>query len=214
MDLQNIPNYTINVCLLGDSGIGKSSLTTRLDTNKFDYNLATTIGVDFLAKIFTAHTTRGDINIKWHIYDTAGQETFRSLVKTYYRNATIYLLGFDLTCPESFKSLEFWLGQIYANNQNYFKIYLFGNKNDKHQNIRVTDNYVADIIEKYNLTYFKISVLKNTNITNMVKVINQDIGEYLIDVNVSEVEKKLKNIKIHSNKKINLSEINYNNKCC
>lgn len=214
MNLQNIPNYTINVCLLGDSGIGKSSLTKRLDTNKFDYNLETTIGVDFLAKIFTAHTSRGDINIKWHIYDTAGQETFRSLVKTYYRNATIYLLGFDLTRPDSFKSLEFWLDQINMNNQNYYKIYLFGNKNDKHQNIRVPDSYVADIIKKYDLTYFKISVLKNNNISNMVNLINQDIGEYLIDFNISEIEKKQKNIKIHSYKKINLSEINHNNKCC
>ena len=185
MNLQNIPNYTINVCLLGDSGIGKSSLTKRLDTNEFDHNLATTIWVDFLAKIFTASTTQGDINIKWHIYDTAGQETFYSLVKTYYRNATIYLLGFDLTCIQSFKSIEYWLNQININNQNYYKIYLFGNKNDKHKNIKVPDSYVNDIIEKYELTYFKISVLKNTNISNMINSINQDICEYLIDFNIS-----------------------------
>lgn len=209
-------NYTINVCLLGDSGIGKSSLSHRIDKNEFHYNLASTIGVDFLTKIFPVDYRNKTVNVKWNIYDTAGQEIYNSLVSNYYRNATIFLLGFDLTNLKSFKNLDYWMEQIKKFNNNYYKVYLFGNKIDLINRIQISDSYVADIIEKYNIDYYKISVFKNIGVEKMVSLINHDIVRFLTDDNIDDTIKEQKHIKINNydSSKLNLNSINYDNKCC
>lgn len=217
MSYQNsLYNFTINVCLLGDSSIGKSSLCSRLDKDKFYFDLTTTIGVDFLSKIYPVETKLGIINIKWNIYDTAGQEQYNSIVSSYYRNATIFLLGFDLTNLTSFRNLEKWIKQINHFNNNYYRIYLFGNKLDLTKKIQISDAYVIDFKEMYNIEYFQISVKKNINVTKMINYINDDIVKYLLDNKISDDEKIKKNIKINNypQSKINLKPINYDSKCC
>lgn len=209
-------NYTINVCLLGNSGIGKSSLCNRIDKNEFHYNLASTIGVDFLTKIFPIEYENNTFYIKWNIYDTAGQEMYNALVSNYYRNATIFLLGFDLTDNNSYKNIDYWMEQIKKFNNNYYKVYLFGNKMDLIDKIQICDSYVADVVEKYNIDYFKISVLKNIGVGKMVSLINNDIIRFLTNSNIDDSEKIQKHIKINNydGSKLNLNPINYDNKCC
>ena len=210
-------DYTINVCLLGNSGVGKSSLVMQLLNNyPLNYNsITTTIGVDYFTKIFKVNKKV----IKWNIYDTAGMEKFNSIVSTYFRIGTIFLLGFDLTNLESFIELEKWIKLINSNSQNYYKIYLFGNKCDLKKNIKISNEHIDDFCSKYNLKYFNISIKKRNNIDEMVEFINNDIANYILDKDISYEIKKNKKVKFHdynTNSNFRLFNLNLNNngKCC
>ena len=204
--------YKVKVCLLGDSYVGKTSLCTRLKYNFFEYVCNTTIGVDFMSKDFDVITSKEPIKILWYLYDTAGQELYQSIVKSYYRDATVFLLGFDLTDIKSFQNLKNWLKEINLNNYIYYKIYLFGNKLDLTDKLCVSTTMVKELIEKYKIDYFEISVKKNHGIANMLRHINQDLGEYIVDNDIDTLQDK--NIKLLINNKINLKSSNYENKCC
>lgn len=96
------------IVVIGDGGIGKTSLITRFAEKSFAASYVATIGVDFRSKIIN---TNGK-NLKLQIWDTAGQERFRNITQAYYRGAAGLLLGFSLTSQLSFESLEKWVQQI------------------------------------------------------------------------------------------------------
>ncbi|KAG5495156.1 hypothetical protein JKF63_02210 [Porcisia hertigi] len=102
---------TIKVLLIGDSGVGKSSLLLSFTSGTFDENQSTTIGVDFKAKrvnVIDAHTgDRTAVNLQ--LWDTAGQERFRTLTSSYYRGAHAVVLVYDVNEPQSFHGLMKWL---------------------------------------------------------------------------------------------------------
>lgn len=204
--------YKVKICLLGDSYIGKTSFCTRLKYDLFEYISINTVGVDFMSKDFDVITSKESIKILWYLYDTAGQELYQSIVQSYYRDATVFLLGFDLTDIKSFKNLEKWLKEISHYNHSYYKIYLFGNKLDLTDKIKVSVNMVKELIEKYKIDYFEISVKNNNGIKNMLRHINQDLGEYIIETDNDILEEN--NIKLLNHKKINLKPVNYDYKCC
>ena len=92
-DYQLKHNYLFRICLLGDAGVGKTSLLTRFCDNSFKENYNNTIGVDF--RLVTLQYR--DIISKVHIWDTAGQERFRSLALNYLNNSHAFIFVYDLT---------------------------------------------------------------------------------------------------------------------
>ena len=96
------------VLLLGDSGVGKSSIIQRLDKNKFSDRFLTTIGIDYIKKNFIID----DQKVILQIWDTAGQERFHTITKTYYKGAHGVALVFDLTQEDSFKNINFWIDSV------------------------------------------------------------------------------------------------------
>jgi len=118
-------DYVFKCIIVGNSGVGKSSLLLQYTENKFIFDHEMTIGVEFGSRTI-------DINgkkIKLQIWDTAGQETFRSITRSYYRESSSVLLVYDVTNSTSFVSLGKWLNDIngIANNPH---IILIGNKAD------------------------------------------------------------------------------------
>lgn len=106
--LQPEPDYTFKILLVGDSGVGKSSLLLRFATGGFE-ELVPTIGVDFKAKV----VHQGGKTVKLTIWDTAGQERFRTLTSSYYRGAQGIILVYDVTRAETFDSLaDIWLREV------------------------------------------------------------------------------------------------------
>jgi Ras-related protein Rab-18 len=98
------------ILLVGDSGVGKSSLLLRFATGDFE-ELSPTIGVDFKSKVVDA----GGKRVKLTIWDTAGQERFRTLTSSYYRGAQGVVLVYDVTRRETFDALaEVWLKEVEA----------------------------------------------------------------------------------------------------
>uniref|UniRef100_A0A7S0LEA0 Uncharacterized protein n=1 Tax=Coccolithus braarudii TaxID=221442 RepID=A0A7S0LEA0_9EUKA len=119
-------DFLIKLLLIGDSGVGKSSILARFADDSFSQGFIATIGIDFKIRTITLD----DKKIKLQIWDTAGQERFRTISSTYYRGAHGIIVVYDITNQESFTNVKRWLTEIdkYAR-ENVNKL-LVGNKVD------------------------------------------------------------------------------------
>jgi len=119
---------TFKILIIGDSGCGKSSLMMRFVDGMFDPDISATIGVDFKVKTMCVEGN----NVKLAIWDTAGQEKFRTLTPSYYRGAHGVILVYDTSAKSSFLNLDGWRQEIdtYVTKQNAVRM-LVGNKIDK-----------------------------------------------------------------------------------
>ncbi|KAF5895146.1 ras-related protein Rab-37-like [Clarias magur] len=119
---QDLTHKTI---LVGDSGVGKTSLLVQFDQGKFiPGSFSATVGIGFTNKVVTV----GDVKVKLQIWDTAGQERFRSVTHAYYRDAHALLLLYDITNKSSFDNIRAWLTEIHEYAQSDAVIMLLGNK--------------------------------------------------------------------------------------
>jgi small GTP-binding protein len=121
------------VVLLGNSGVGKSNLLSRLNTNEFSEEFLSTIGVEFLTKILEVD----GVKVKAQIWDTAGQERYNSMMATYYRNAKGAIIVYDITNPKSFEAAERWRTEIAQQADPGLVIMLAGNQCDLEARRRV-----------------------------------------------------------------------------
>ena len=120
--------YEIKVVLLGDQAVGKSSLVHRFCYNKFEDRYNITIGGAYLQQ--EATLKNGD-KLKLHIWDTGGQEKFRSMANLYYKDAVAAILVYDVSNPDSLESLNYWIKELKENVDNdKFIISIAGNKCD------------------------------------------------------------------------------------
>ncbi|CAI5673902.1 ras-related protein Rab-18 [Oreochromis niloticus] len=119
---------TLKILIIGESGVGKSSLLLRFTEDTFDPEQSATIGVDFKVKTISVDGNKA----KLAIWDTAGQERFRTLTPSYYRGAQGVILVYDVTRRETFTKLDNWLSELetYCTRNDLVKM-LVGNKIDK-----------------------------------------------------------------------------------
>ncbi|KAF6720380.1 Ras-related protein Rab-18-B [Oryzias melastigma] len=119
---------TLKLLIIGESGVGKSSLLLRFTEDTFDPEQSATIGVDFKVKTLAIEGNKA----KLAIWDTAGQERFRTLTPSYYRGAQGVILVYDVSRRDSFTKLENWLNELetYTTRNDIVKM-LVGNKIDK-----------------------------------------------------------------------------------
>ena len=123
-------DHLFKVLLIGDAGVGKSSILLRFTDDTFNEHLEATIGVDFKVKMLEVAGKRTKITI----WDTAGQERFRTLTSSYYRGAQGIVLVYDVTRRDTFDNLEPWLQEVElycpSGGKDVVKL-LVGNKKDK-----------------------------------------------------------------------------------
>ena len=115
------------VVLIGESGVGKTSIISRYISNTFCSVLTSTPGASFTTK--TVYLPEFKQSIKYEIWDTAGQEKYRALAKVFYKNAAVCILVYDITRKKSFEELKnYWINEIKANSfPNLSKIFIFLN---------------------------------------------------------------------------------------
>ena len=102
------------VVLIGESGVGKTSIISRYIQNQFSAVLMSTTGASFATK--TIYLEEQKQSIKFEIWDTAGQERYRALAKVFYKNAAACILVYDITRRTSFKELKnYWIKEIKEN---------------------------------------------------------------------------------------------------
>ncbi len=132
--------------LLGDSGVGKTSLFKKLFTGKFDPRIISTIGVDKRSLNISINTDEGEKDVDISLFDTAGQERFRSISISYFRESSGFFVMYDITSDESFQNVQQWLNDIKNNLGNISKylIILLGNKLD----IALEDSTKREVNEK------------------------------------------------------------------
>ncbi|KAG0441603.1 Ras-related protein Rab-1 [Dictyocoela muelleri] len=154
-------DYLFKLVLIGDSGVGKTSLLSRYTDNIFLSNYISTIGVDFKIKTINID----DKIIKLQIWDTAGQERFRTITSGYYRGSHAILIVFDYENRESLENITIWVNEIKKHTDNSL-IVVLGNKVDG--NISVSDERVNQVLVENNINYFyKVSAKENIGIDDV-----------------------------------------------
>jgi small GTP-binding protein len=101
--------YEIKICLLGDVSVGKTSIASRFCKNSFNENYINTIGGAYQQQNIVLNN---GAKIKLHIWDTSGQDRFRSMTNLYYRDAQVAILTYDVTNDQSLESLNYWLKEL------------------------------------------------------------------------------------------------------
>lgn len=144
----------LKILIIGESGVGKSSLLLRFTDDQFDPELAATIGVDFKVKVMDQQGNK----VKLAIWDTAGQERFRTLTPSYYRGAQGAILVYDVSSRESFTKVEYWLNELetYSTNHDLIKM-LVGNKCDKEGERMVSKEEGQKCARKYQMMFIEAS---------------------------------------------------------
>ena len=160
--------YTYKVVLLGDTAVGKSSISLRFIRKQFFEFQEPTIGAAFLAKMLEFE----NYTVKFEIWDTAGQERYNALAPMYYRGAKAALVVYDVSIPETFNRAKSWIDELQTNVNNIF-IILVGNKCDLNNvvNQKDLDEYVQD----NNIIHFLCSAKEDINITNIFNTIAKEL---------------------------------------
>lgn len=169
-------DYSFKVLLIGDSGVGKSSLLLSFisNANSLD-DLSPTIGVDFKIK----HFTIGDKRLKLTIWDTAGQERFGTVICSYYRGAHGIVLVYDVTRRETFTNLVgTWAKEVglYSTNQDCIKI-LVGNKVDKESERAVSKEEGMALAQEHRCLFLECSAKTRENVQQCFKDLSLKILE-------------------------------------
>ncbi|KAI0494388.1 hypothetical protein KFK09_024522 [Dendrobium nobile] len=154
-------DYLFKLLLIGDSGVGKSSLLLSFTSNTFD-DLSPTIGVDFKVKMVTI----GGKKLKLALWDTAGQERFRTLTNAYYRGAHGIIMVYDVTRRDTFTNLsDIWAKEIelYSTNQDCIKM-VVGNKVDKLNARAVTKKEGIDFARECGCLFLECSAKTQSNV--------------------------------------------------
>lgn len=159
------------VVVLGSTGVGKSSVLSRYTENKFDDSFCSTIGVDLKIKTVRIHNKV----VKLQIWDTAGQERFQSITTSYYRGASAVLCVYDITCNQSFESLNSLLSELYSFNNCQPILYLLANKCDISERREVTEQTGIYYAKKLNAGFFECSAKTNLNVHLTFQTIAEDL---------------------------------------
>ena len=152
--------YIFKLILIGNSGVGKSCILQRYMKHTFEESYKCTIGVDFLMKSIVINGQ----TVKLQLWDTAGQEKYKSMVSSYYRGANVALIVFDITNHQSFDSLPMWIENFYKNGPEQKNIILIGNKKDLADLRQVTQQEAEAFSETNNMMYFETSAKEGDNI--------------------------------------------------
>jgi len=166
---------TFKILLLGNQEVGKTSFIIRFTEDKFNESPLSTIGVDIKSK----EIKRKDKNILLKIFDTAGEERFRSISKNYFASADGVLLLYDISKEESFKSIKEWIDSIKENvNLSEIGLIIVGNKCELPEEEKVINNLMVKDLEKnLNVKIIEASAKSNINVTDSFMLIVDKILE-------------------------------------
>ena len=149
---EEYPQYDISfkIIVIGDSNVGKSCLTTQAVRNKFIDFYQTTVGFEFL----TFNLRMNSRVVKLQVWDTCGQEVYKSLISNFYRNSSLALIVYAINNRDSFEHAEIWLSELKNQSNPNIKIFLVGNKCDLENNRVVSKEEGIKFKEEKNLDKF------------------------------------------------------------
>ena len=149
-------DLSFKLIVIGDSGVGKSCLTNNAVKNIFDETYNATVGFEF----FTFNVKINDKVVKLQIWDTCGQELYRSLITNFYRNSSLAIMVYAINSKESFSNIEMWLRELRTHSNPDAKVFLIGNKIDLEKERQVTKKEGEDFCKENNINCFMESSAK------------------------------------------------------
>ena len=144
-------DYSYKIVIIGDAGVGKSCLLNRAAKEKFTSDYCPTLGFEFLA--FSTNIENKIIRLQ--IWDTCGQEVYRSLITNFYRNASLAFMVYAINSKESFLNINKWLKEVKINSNPDIKIILIGNKSDLDNERQVSYEEAKKFKEENQISYFE-----------------------------------------------------------
>ncbi len=162
------------IIMIGDAGVGKTCLAERFVNSTIPSNVMPTVGHEFFQKIITL---KNGSEVVVQIWDTAGQEKYRSMTMSHYKGAHAAVLVFDLTKEGSFKSTLTWLSEFQTNAPTNAKVCLVGNKLDLIEvepSMRCMDKRAGqNMAEIHKIHYFETSAAVDKNVTEAFNTLIQ-----------------------------------------
>ena len=141
---------SFKLIIIGDSGVGKSCLALRATKDSFEKLYSATIGFEFMTFFIRVDGKA----IKLQIWDTCGQEVYRSLISSFYNNSALAIIVYSIDNDESFNHLEFWLNELRNKGNPDINIFLIGNKVDLEDNRKVTKEEAKDFVDNNKIKLF------------------------------------------------------------
>ena len=154
-------DYLYKIVLIGDPSVGKSNICLRYMSDDFKKETRATIGVEFQSKHIK---TEDNKTIRAQIWDTAGEEKYKSVTSAYFRGAVGALLIYDITCKKSFENVSDWLNRLMESTSADLIVMLVGNKSDLKEKREVSTAEGTDFAMKNGLAFIETSALQGTNV--------------------------------------------------
>eukprot|EP00924_Labyrinthula_sp_SR-Ha-C_P003178 augustus_masked-scaffold_15-processed-gene-1.50-mRNA-1 protein AED:0.07 eAED:0.07 QI:0/-1/0/1/-1/1/1/0/288 len=154
------PLAKYKLVFLGDLGVGKTSIITRFMFDSFESSYVATIGIDFLSK--TLHLD--DKTIRLQLWDSAGQERFRSLIPSYIRDSSVAVVVYDVTNRDSFLNAKQWIDDARAEGSESIIIMLVGNKTDRNDARKVSVQEGEELSKELGVLFIETSAKQGYNV--------------------------------------------------
>ena len=193
----------LKLLIIGDSGVGKTSILLKYVDNFFTDQHIATIGVEYKTKVIT----KGKYKIQ--IWDTAGQERYRSITSAYYKGAKGALIVYDITRKNTFDNIDKWISDLKLNGDKNICILIVGNKSDLNEQREVDEELGKKKAEMFKTAFMETSALNGENISKAFEEVIEQI--YQLNKNAFE-----ENAKKDIDRGVNLNENKDDNKkkCC
>jgi len=210
----------IKIVLIGESGVGKTSIISRFIDNEFDSSSQPSLTGSFFRKnlIF-----KDGEKLTFNIWDTAGQEKYRAITKMFYKNAKVAILVYDISQQHTYDELtKYWLNSVKENTNSGIVLVLVANKSDLAEQEEVNENDARKFAEENKIGFFSVSAKKNFRIEELFTHIAEKItgrndfrflGQ-LEDINEPQKEEEKKTIGKSTSVKLKASNINKKKKKC
>ena len=156
--------YFFKILILGDSTVGKTCFLTRYTDKRFEPNYLATVGIDYKLKNIKLNDNK---TVKLQIWDTIGQDRFRSITKNYYKGAQGIVLIYDITEKDTFKSVKEWVKSIKNEADKKVVVILVGNKIDCIEERKVSKEEGENLAQELSLPFYECSAKTDTNINEV-----------------------------------------------
>ena len=208
---------SIKCVLLGESGTGKSSLIERFINNTFKRDTLSTLIGSFSSKL--VYYEKENISIRFDIWDTAGQEKYRSINKIFYQDAQVTFLVYDITQKETYDAIKgYWYQEVKDNSPEDAIIFVLGNKSDLYEREALNEEDARKYAEDINALYKLVSAQNGEGIEDIFKMIGGKLltPEFLNRIKedsnnniINNHRNSIKNITVEDNKVLKKKR-----KCC
>ena len=155
----------LKILLIGDTSVGKTSILCKYIDDEFSDTYLSTIGIEFKIKPLIINGKK----VLLRIWDTSGQERYRSITQNFYRNANGILFIFDITKKETFDNIKIWLTDSENCEDNKVTKMLIGNKIDLENKRKIDNETIKKFAEKKEMKYFEASAKEGINIDNIFR---------------------------------------------
>ena len=173
MEEQTLTEHFGKILILGDSGVGKTSILVRYCDNIFNDSQITTIGIDYKKKTFEFDNKR----LKLDIWDTAGHERYRSIAESFYKGAHGVILAYSCDLRTSFKNVSKWMEQLDKHAASDIYKVIVANKNDLVDRT-VTFEEGNKLADEYGVKFFETSAKTDNNIGELFDTVARDVIKF------------------------------------